>query len=150
MKNNKGMSTIVVTVIMIALVLAAIGVVWAIVNNVLEEETMSIGLEGDCLKINLVATKMICEGETCDVTLNRKAGGEDIGGVKLIFSNSTGNTGTTVEDVAGNIPELGTKITGDKSHGLTNELPDTVEVVVYFLSESGTEEICSQTRKFKF
>ena len=149
--NNKGMSQIIVTIIMIVLVLAAIGVVWAIVQNVLESGTSDIDISSKCLKINLVATKMVCAGATCNVTINRKASGEDIGGFKLIFSNSvSGNVGTTVEEVVGNVPELGTKIAQDKTHGLTDELPDTVEVVSYFTGESGEENICSQTRKFKF
>jgi hypothetical protein len=150
MKNKRGMSTIVVTIIMIVLVLVATGIVWSVISRIIEDSSSEVSLGNKCIVTNVVATKMICEGETCDVTLNRKAGGENIGGVKLIFSNNTGNTGTTVEDVSGDIPELGTKIAGDKAHGLTNELPNTVEVAVYFLSESGTEQICSQTKEFKF
>jgi hypothetical protein len=151
MENNKGMSTIVVTIIMIVLVLVATGIVWSVISRIIEDSSSEVSLGNKCIITNVVATKMICDEEICNVTLNRKAGGEDIGGIKLIFSNSeSGNTGTTVEDVSGNIPELGTKIAGDKSHGLINELPDTVEVAVYFLSESGTEQICSQTKEFKF
>ena len=149
--NKSGMSTIIVTIIMIVLVLVAVGVIWSIVNGILEEGASDIGLGAKCLNVNLVATKMVCAGATCDVTLNRKAGGEDIGGAKLIFSNSgSGNVGTTVEDVLGNIPQLGTTIASSITHGLTGEQPDTVEVAVYFLSDSGSEEICSQTKTFKF
>jgi hypothetical protein len=149
--NKKGMSTVVVTIIMIVLVLAAVGVIWIIVQGILEEGTSDVSLGVKCLKVNLVATKMICSGETCDVTINRKAGGEDIEGIKLIFSNSdSGNVGTTVEDVPGNILELGTITTSGMAHGLTGEQPDTVEVAVYFIDEGEREQICSQTKKFNF
>lgn len=145
------MSTIVITIIMIVLVLAAIGVVWSIISGILEDSSSEVSIGSKCIKVNLVATKMICADAICDVTINRKAGGENIGGFKLIFSNSvSGNVGTTVENVLGDIPELGTKVAKDQTHGLVDELPDTVEVAIYFLSESGTEQICSQTKKFKF
>ncbi|MEN7982464.1 MAG: hypothetical protein ABFQ65_03370 [Nanoarchaeota archaeon] len=150
-KHKRGISTVVITIIMIVLVLAAIGVVWTIISSIIEDSSGEIGISSKCLKVNLIVTKMICADATCDITVNRKAGGENIGGFKLIFSNSvSGNVGTTVENVVGNIQELGTKTAEDKAHGLTDEQPDTVEVVVYFLSESGTEQICSQTKTFKF
>ncbi len=149
--NKRGMSTIVITIIMIVLVLAAISVVWFIVTGILEEGASDVSLGTKCLDINLVATKMICTDTDCDVTVNRKAGGEDIGGFKLIFSNSvSSNVGTTVEDVLGNIPELGTKTASTVAHGLTGEQPDTVEVAVYFTDDSGNEQICGQTKTFKF
>jgi flagellin-like protein len=149
--NKKGISTIVVTIILIVFVLVAAGIVWVIIQNILESGTSDIGLGVSCLKINLVATKMICSGETCNVTINRKAGGKDIEGVKLIFSNSdSGNVGTTVEDFPGNILELGTITTSGMAHGLTGEQPDTVEVAVYFIDEGEREQICPQTKKFSF
>jgi hypothetical protein len=149
--KKRGLSTVIVTIIMIFLVLVAIAVVWTIVNKLLENSSSGVSLETACINVNFVATKMICGDEACNVTINRKAGGENVGGLKLIFSNSkTGDVGTTVEDISGNIPELGTKIAKEVPHGLTDELPDTVEVAVYFLSESDKELICTQTRKFKF
>lgn len=148
--DKRGLSNVIITIMMIVLVLGAITVIWTIVGSIIEDGTSDVNLNSKCLKINIAVTKMLCEGETCDVTVNRKAGGDDIGGIKLIFSNSSsGNVGTTVEDVSGNIPELGTKAAEGKSHGLTDELPDTVEVTVYFLSESETEQICAQTKKYK-
>jgi len=152
MSNKKGVSTIIVTVIMITIVLAAVGVVWVMIQNILDQSSSDIDLNSKCLKVNLVATKMVCsDATTCDVTINRKAGGDEIGGVKLIFSNTTsGNVGEIV-DVAGNIQELGTDIAEDKEHGLTAlEKPNNVEIAVYFLDESGAEQLCSQTKKFSF
>lgn len=157
MRNNllsskQGMSTIIVTIIMIILVLTAVGVIWVIVQGVLEEGSSDIDLNIKCLKVNLVATKLDCAAaSTCDVTLNRKSSGDTFDGIKLIFSNSTsGNVGTNVADYSGNIPELGTTVVTSLTHGLTSpEKPNTVEVVAYFLSESGKEQICPQSKSFK-
>lgn len=148
--NNKGVSTIIVTVIMITIVLAAVGVVWVIVQNVLESGEGNIDLGAKCLEVNLQATKMDCDATNCDVTINRKSGGDIFGGVKLIFSNSvSGNVGS-VGDASGNIEVLGTTTIQDVAHGLTGEQPDSVEIVVYFLDENSDEKLCSQGKKFKF
>lgn len=150
--SKKGMSTVIVTIIMIVLVLGAVGVIWGIVGGVLDQGTSDASLSGKCIKANLVATKMICEGATCDVTLNRKVGGGDaIGGAKLIFKNTdSGNLGTTVGDFSGNIAELGTNVAEGIEHGLTDELPNSLDVTIYFLSDSETEQLCPQSRTFKF
>ena len=149
--NKKGISQIVVTILMIVLVLIAVGVIWSMIAGMLEEGASEVGVTSQCLKLNVVATKMTCDATECDVTLNRKDGGDEIGGVKLIFSNTNSkNIGTTVEDVSGEIPQLGTKVAKDKLHGLTDEVPDAVEIAIYILSESGKEQLCAQTRLFRF
>lgn len=149
--NKKGVSQVIITILMIILVLGAISIIFVMANGLLKQGSDEISMTQSCLKINVVATRLVCEDESCNVTLNRKAGGDDIAGVKLIFKNSDSRVvGENVEDVPGNIPELGTKVAKDKPHGLEGELPDTVEVAVYVLSESGEEQICTQTREFKF
>ncbi|MCW8965155.1 MAG: hypothetical protein OQK82_00500 [Candidatus Pacearchaeota archaeon] len=150
MNNKKGLSAIILTVIMIGLVLVAVSILWVVVNNLVQEETGGISFENECLKINLDVTKMSCEDDTCEVTVKRTSGGDVIGGIRLVFRNSSGSTGTTIEDVSGNIAELGTIVAEDLYHGLTDELPDTVEITPYFLNENGGAEICSQSKEFQF
>ncbi len=149
--DKKGVSAIIVTVIMITIVLAAVSVVWVIVQNVLETGAGNIDIGTKCLGVNLQATKMTCDATSCDVTINRKSGGEEFGGLKLIFSNRTsGNVGEIVEDSAGNIQELGTKNVQDAEHGMSGEQPNTLEIIAYFLDENGDKKLCSQGKKFEF
>ena len=151
---KKGVSQIIVTVIMITIVLAAIGVVWVIIQNVLQGGAGDIDLSSKCLKVNLQATRMDCTAAaTCTVTVKRNSGGdEEFGGMKVVFSNRTsGNTGSNVADFSSNIQELGTATSPALTHGMAApEKPNTVEVTAYFLDESGSEQLCSQGRKFEF
>jgi len=151
--NNKGVSAIIVTVIMITIVLDAIGVVWVIIQNVVQSGANDIDLGTKCLDVNLQATKLDCSaGTTCTVTVKRNSGSdEEFGGMKVVFSNRTsGNVGPSPADFEGNIQELGTETSGPLTHGLTGEQPNTVEITAYFLDDNGEEQLCSQGKKFEF
>ena len=43
--NKKGVSTIVITVIMVVLVLVAVGIVWAVVNNLITKIDLDLSLK---------------------------------------------------------------------------------------------------------
>ncbi len=148
MNYKRGLSAIVTSVIMIVLVMIAIGVVWSIVSNVAEEGSEKISLSSDCLDVNIKATKVVCDDAgICNVTITRNAGGKDIGGVKLIFSDAVGED-TYVEDVFENIAILGTKTIREIDTGLAT--PNKMEIAVYFIDESENEQLCSQTKVFEF
>ena len=143
MKNKRGISAVVVTLMMIVLVLAAIAIIWAIIGNILESGTEKINLGTKCLEVDIRATNLACSGtnnDICSVTVTRNPGGEDIEGIKLIFTNSTG-TGNYVHDVSGNIASLGVKTETNVSTGISNA--NNVEVVVYFKDSVGSEQLCS-------
>lgn len=144
MKNNKrGISNIIVTLMMIVLVLVAVAIVWGVVNNILEGGAEQINLGTKCLDVNVRATNLACIGTVCDVTVTRNAGGEDIGGIKLIFTNSTG-TENYIHDVSGNMAPLEVKTeTSINTIGVSDA--DNVEVVVYFKDALGNEQLCSTT-----
>lgn len=148
MINKRGISTIIITIIMIALVLGAFGVVWAIANQALEDSADDVELSAKCLDINLVATSLNCASGSCDVKVNRRAGGSDFAGLKLILSN-TDETGD-VETSSGNIGELETKTIQNLDMSSFTENPDTVEISVYFQDESGNDQICPQSKTFDF
>ena len=67
-KNKKGISGIITILIIIALVLVAVGVIWYVVQNVLEQgrtetEQAAGDLFGDCAEVGTVTTEDgICEG----------------------------------------------------------------------------------------
>lgn len=147
--KKKGLSTIVITLILILLSLVAVGVVWFVVNNILKSSGQGIDVGAKCLNVNLEATKVICTGGTCDVTLKRTGTESDaIAGVKLVFRDSTAEESSSVIDEAGNVEALAGKVIQDIDTGLT--APDKIEVTAYFEDDSGNEQLCSQSNPFEF
>ena len=143
-ENKRGLSTIIVTVILIGLSLAAVVIVWVVVSNLLNSGANSINTQSTCLGITVAATYANCtDGGNCTVTLERTGTvSDDIGGVKFVFKNATDNS--PVVDVPGNVPALaGRKVT------VANPLRDTndVDVTPYLTDTKHT--FCS-TNAFEF
>jgi len=145
--KKKGLSTVVTALIIILLVLVAIGIVWIVVRDVIERGTQSIDINVKCLEVDVRATAVTSAGGTdYDVTLTRKAKGDEIGGVKLVFYNDAGNSG---------VVEFGEGI--DPLDTVTKTVYDTeitgankIDVTVYFIDESGNPQLCTQTNSFSF
>ncbi len=147
MENKKGLSTIVVTLMIILLVIVAVGIVWVVVRNFIGSGTESIEISAKCLEVDIKATAVVnTAGTTYDVTLARTASGEAIEGVKIVFFNAADNASSVV-DVPGNIAPL---ITVTKS--VDGQIVDSnkVEVTPYFKDASGNEKPCLQTSSFSF
>ncbi len=153
MRDKKGLSTIVTTLIIILLVLVAIGIVWVVVRNVLTGGVGRIDPATECLKLDMSVTSASCNSAAaCSVTMDRNPGGKAINGVKVIFSNST-EPGSII-DSTGDIAELTQKsVTGSVgAGGVTNSTPNTnkVEVTPYYKDDTGAEQICSQSITYTF
>ena len=138
---------VITTLILILLVLVAVGIVWVVVKKVIEDGAEQIDLSTKCLDIDVKATKVECVLSVCNATITRRSGGEDIAGIKLIFSESGGEN-NFIHSVPGNIVSLASKTETDIDTGLTT--PNKVEVVVYFEDDSGKEQLCQITTKFNF
>lgn len=149
--NKRGLSAIIVTLIMILLVIVASGLIWVVIRNVVGSGTEQISTGTACLNVNVEATKVTnsTNGLSYDVTLTRNAGGDTIGGVNLILTNATG-TDSFVYDRSGNIPPLATEtVTVDTTaNAIFNA--NKVEVVVYFTDASGNDQACSVSSSFDF
>ena len=142
LNNKKGLSTIIVTVLMIGLVIVAVGIVWAVVNGVLKKGAENIDWNSKCLGVTVEATAASCPtAATCSVTLSR-TGTETtaITGVKLVFKDATNVAGTVIPKV-GNISPTITY--SALASGLTT--PKRVEVTPYFADTLGAEHLCSTT-----
>ena len=145
LKDVKGLSNVIVTLIMIVLVLIAVGLVWTAVQSNIESGTEQIEISAKCLKVDIKATKLECTGgallsDSCTVTVKRNVGGDDLAGIKLVLTNTLGEI-NHIEDVPGNIDPLGTKTTsGITAIGVANVTK--VEVAPYFIDPSGNEQLC--------
>ena len=152
MENKRGLSAVVTSLLIILLVLVAVGVVWAVVRNVINTGAGGVELGAKCLNVEIRATAVNgCTGadpDVCDVTLERTGSGSDpISGVKMVFKDADG-VGSSVIDEDENIEQLGTKKVLAVPTGLTT--PTSVEVTVYFEDESGNEQLCPQPSTYTF
>jgi hypothetical protein len=150
MENKKGVSTIIVTVILVALVLIAVGIVWAVVNNLMTGSTDTINYNEKCLGVNIQATAVDCTTPSaCALTLKR-TGTEDenITGVMMVFRNVSGDSTLKAIPVEGNIPALVSVRRTNVDSGIV--APNEVQITVYFTDDSGNERICPQTAPYTF
>jgi hypothetical protein len=152
------LSDIVVTLIIIVLSLVAVGVVWAVVNNLLKSGGAGVDINSKCLGLDLQVTRANCSlsgvSKMCDVQVSRSGTTSDaLAGIKLVFRNMTsGVSSSTAIDVAGDIPVVaGKRITYQNSTlNTTNGGIDTVQLTPYFKDTSGNVQLCSQTSSFNF
>jgi len=161
MRSKKGLSTVVTTLIIVLLVLVAIGIIWAVIRGIIEGGTGQIDVRSKCIEVDVRATAASCidtgtppTSADCTITLRRGTGGDDIGGVKLVFKNAAG-TSTSVIDVSGNITPL-VSVTKDKNSvaGLGNVGVtglNKVEATAYFLDPNTNEQqLCGTSSEFNF
>tara|TARA_Y100000310_G_scaffold107162_1_gene105593 strand:+ start:6330 stop:7418 length:1089 start_codon:yes stop_codon:yes gene_type:complete len=106
--NKKGISTIIVSLIMIVLVLAAISIVWVVVSNILsgESERASSSLGQIFLGLNIEKVLVEDNGDV-SVNVKRKAGEGNLVGLKFVVSDGTNSE--VIERKNINLAELGEK-----------------------------------------
>jgi len=149
MKNKRGLSAIVATLIIILLVLVAVGIIWVVVRNVIQEGAEQVEISTKCIAIDLRAVSVAPVAgspESYFVTLKRFAGGEAIGGVKIALFNETANSGV-LDGLFLVLPQLETE-TETVAAAITNA--SRLEYTVYFIDASGNERLCPQTNSYSF
>lgn len=152
MKNKKGLSGIVTTLIIILLVLVSVGVIWQVVGTLLDKSTATIGTSSKCMDVDVRATKVIKEGVTegiYNVTISRKPTGEGEVGAYIVFFNNIDNS-APIEfgEMLGPLRTL-TRTVSTGSPGVINAT--YVEVTAFFVDEdSGKEMLCPSSVKFEF
>jgi len=82
-KNKRGLSQVVTTVIIILLSLAAIAIIWTFVRPVIENSSSQIN--ADCLSVDFDA---VCKPTLDTITVTRKAGPGDLKGFTFIAGGS--------------------------------------------------------------
>jgi hypothetical protein len=147
MKNNKGLSQVVTTLIIILLVLVAIGIIWGVVSNLLDKSKITISSSTRCMDLDVKATKieattsgsspyddptLLCDDQDEDCAL-------DLGGNGCIAGEDE-NCSDATEAVAGSAAY---KITFKRS--TTGGDISGVKVVVYNNASENTEVMDSAT-----
>lgn len=161
-KNNKGLSTIVATLLIILLVLVATGVVWVVVRGVVQGGSEDIEISAACLDVQVEATKVtpIAYGaaggnNTLNVTIRRSGGDVEIGNVKqvllvdLLFTDNDESDSVPPIDNFGAINNLqtATRLVSVPVSALANATK--VTVAPYFL-KAGNKKYCGSTNPLQF
>jgi len=113
MKNNRGLSDVVTTVLIILLAIAAVSIVWGFVSPTLKGAGEK--LSTDCISLELMPKACTITGTTAEVTYQWKAG-DGLTGVNVAVSdgsNSAVADGTAPSSVLGTASqtvELGTTV----------------------------------------
>ena len=143
MKNKQGLSGVIMTVIMIALVLAAVVIVWMVARPMLQEGTEGASYTSKCLAttVEVQGASHIATGNY-SVTLKRTAGSEEIAGVKVaIVDDVLGES--KVKEFGSALDSLETKTLSIDTGDVTFIAGNKVEATPYFKDEQGKEYLCS-------
>jgi hypothetical protein len=132
--NKKGLSTIVVTLIIILLSLVAVGIVWAVVSNILSGETHQIGFSQFTLSLKI--NNVYAEEGNLSVNVKRNAGAGEL--VKIKFILSDGSNSEAIEQNS-NLSELETANFILVPHKLISTEIKTVSIVPILESDDGSE-----------
>ena len=149
MENRKGLSAVVTTLIIILLVLVAVGIIWVVVRNLVESGAEQIDVSTKCIAVDVRAVSVVSvsgESGNYTVSLNRQAGGGDIGGVKINVFNDTDSSGAI--DFKNSIEALNTETEKIDTNGVTGA--NKIQFTVFFLDASGNEQLCTTTKEFTF
>ena len=144
MKNDKrGLSTIVTTLIIILLVFIAIGIVWVVIQDVIQGGTDTIEYQAQCLEVNLEVTSAVCvdNASECAISISRGAGGNEFAGVKIKIPNEN-ETASFVHTEGGNIVQLETVAITAPGTGFINHNEPGITVKAYFEDGLGNQYIC--------
>ncbi len=156
MKNNKkGLSTIVATLLIILLTLVAVGIIWLVIRGVVQGGADDVNISSKCLSSEVVVTQVnSAGGDLYDVTLNRKRGTDEIGGVKLVVSDAEELESCPTDILNEDYPLPAQKTTTVQidlaAMGCAGLVPSKVDVVVFYLNEDTNEQsFCETTSTFQ-
>ncbi len=144
-KNKQGMSAVVTTLIIILLVIVALGIIWVVVKNVIDSGVEQVEWAEKCrpVEINLVSVNYLGD-DNYTVTLHRTGTGDEIDGIKLVFSNSTDNGEVVEFDKA--IPILRT-LTSDPIINTKIANASQLEMTPYFEDDLDEAHLCNTVTK---
>ena len=156
--GKKGLSTVVTTLIIILLVLAAIGIIWGPIKSLLSNSTSSLD-QSKCFNLDIKATKVVNATSPAGsatsylVTLKRSDSGSGIdqAGAKLIFYGGQ-NTSNTIDFESDSGASMFTSLqvqTATVVVGFANA--SKVEVTPYYLdANTGEKKVCTGSAPFTF
>lgn len=143
--NKKGLSTVVATLVIILLILVAIGVIWAVISNLIESGAEQVELNSMCAEVgfeSVVVAEINGQNGNYSVTLERSSSGEEIGGAKVAFFNDSGDSSGPLEfgESLGPLEQEQRVIDTSQGDLVTNA--NRFDLTPYFFDENGNERLC--------
>ena len=132
--GERGVSGVILTIIMIVLVLAAVAVIWGIINNILSQESEKITLDKFTINVGIQSAKV--EGENILVNVLRNKGKGNLTGLKFIFFD--GKNSEEIERKV-SLKELEQMVFNFTLNKLNVSEVETVSIAPILLSSSGKE-----------
>ena len=156
MKNNKGLSGIVTTLIIILLVLGAVVVISPVIKKLVSGTSSQLGDAQTCTAITFAVQKVINANYTAtngnmyyNVTLQRQSGGPDTAvGAQLIFYDNGVSVSPSPIDFGKTFKQYDTNTARIDSGSASNSTE--VEVIPYYLDSSNNKHLCSGGEKTPF
>ena len=136
-KHNKGLSSIVITLILVVLSLVAIGVIWGVVSSLIKSSSKDVQIGS--LMINLEITNAYEQDGNINVNLIRKTGQGEITKIKFILSDG-GDSETITREVT-TFEELDSQSFVLTPTQLIPSTIRTVSVASVFKTNEGIEKV---------
>lgn len=130
---KRGMSTIITTILMVAFVLVAIGVVWAVISNLFSTQLEEISLGGSIINLKITSVKISDMG--VDVGVKRGVGKGNLIGLAFIVSDGVDTEIFEEKNVS--LEELEERVFTLDYSGLIKE----ISIAPILMSESGKESL---------
>jgi len=137
LKNQKGLSAVVTTLIVILLVLVAVGIMWVVVRNLVQEGAEGIELGKLTLDLEIKAAQ-IENGDVTLVVVRRNPGEGNYIGMNFIFSDGTNSEIIREDTVLQELEEQ--TFTFTLTEVSTDDL-ETISVAPIFELSSGKESV---------
>jgi flagellin-like protein len=140
MINNRGISSIIATLILLLLTIVLVGIVWAVVSGIVKTSTEGANSGAQCFNSAIDVTSATCASSTgnCTITIQRTLGTETIDGVRLVSSNATGDSNYT--DVNGSLQTL-VPVRLVANNGVSNVTK--IIAAIYFSDAAGNKNVCN-------
>ena len=132
--NKRGLSNVIVTLIIIVISLIAVGLVWGVVQNIISEGTEDISLAGFKIDIKILGAEI--NENNINVNVKRNVGSGDLTGIKFIFSDGEN---TEAKEKTVSLKELESESFDLALDDLNVSEIKTVSIAPIYLSGSGKE-----------
>jgi len=144
--NKKGLSTIVITIMLIAFVIIAAGLVWTVVLGLIHSSSGKIDINTKCGGVYLSINQVACAGPSCNVSIRR--GGSEEAPLRGINVTLVGTNGNSLPNsyLFGPLNEGQTKTKAISTSGITLPVV-SVEAIPYFKDSSGNDFPCPEVKK---
>lgn len=144
MKNKRGISEVVTTLIFILLAIIAIGIVWYIFGNLSSQTQDQIDVGQKCLGMDVKPVGLECSGTTCTVDVTRGIGNsETFKGLRIVLINSAGSLPAV--DILGDVP-VSAQVT--KSVTVASGAQYTSVTVAPYFEINGVDTVCTNPQSY--